>query len=67
MRKNETSLSAVYFTIPVIRVHGSVYCKIFFHSPANECSRQIKIPVTFLKQEILFISKLLVSAFPLES
>ena len=64
MRKNETSLSAVYLTIPVIRVHGSVYCKIFFHSPANECSRHIEMSVvdrlkylvTFLKQEILFIS-----------
>ena len=29
MSKNETSLSAVYLTIPVVRVHGSVYCKIF--------------------------------------
>ena len=39
MSKNETSLSAVSLTVPVIRVHGIVYCKIFFHSPANECSR----------------------------
>ena len=43
MSKNETSLSAVYLTIPLIRVHGSVYCKIFFQSPANECRRHISI------------------------
>ena len=43
MSKNETSLSAVYLTIPLIRVHGSVYCKIFFQSPANECRRHINI------------------------
>ena len=43
MSKNETSLSAVYLTIPVVRVHGSVYCKIFFHSPASECRRHINL------------------------
>ena len=43
MSKNETSLSAVCLTNPVVRVHGSVYCKIFFHSPANECSKHINI------------------------
>ena len=45
MSKNETSLSAVYLTIPLIRVHGSVYCKIFFQSPANECRRQSHINI----------------------
>ena len=45
MCKNETSLNAVYLTIPVVRVHGSVYCKIFFHSPANECSSHIEMSV----------------------
>ena len=43
MSKNETSLSAVYLTIPVVRAHGSVYCKILFHSPANECRRHINL------------------------
>ena len=45
MCKNETSLNAVYLTIPVVRVYGSVYCKIFFHSQANECSRHIEMSV----------------------
>jgi len=40
--KNETSLSTVYFTIPMIRVHRQCLLQNILHSLANECiSRHI--------------------------
>ena len=69
MSKNETSLSAVYLTIPLIRVHGSVYCKIFFQSPANECRRQshinIEIEIRFFKARNPFHLKNTRKCFPI--
>ena len=65
MSKNETSLSAVYLTIPLIRVHGSVYCKIFFQSPANECRRHINIEIRFFKARNPFHLKNTRKCFPI--
>lgn len=40
MGKNETSLSTVYFTIQMVRVHRQCLLQNILHSPANEYIRR---------------------------